>query len=147
MPLNFRIFRCSLLVATLVALTQSECALASCGDYLHTKFDRPMTDFEKTPHDLQSPAAEQGVAVDQMMARNPKPVSPCNGPGCRQQREVPSTPFFPAPSTSGNPVDGITGSSSGGSLAEQTSRASCEADMAARRGFPARMDRPPQAGI
>ena len=103
-------------------------AIASCGDYLHTKNSQPAVQDQK-----ETEQPEQNSQT------------PCHGKGCQRQ-EDPAAPPVPAPSSPTPPApdeavpsERLTarcGDCVGGVVAEcgQT-----------RRGFPVRVDRPPRS--
>lgn len=138
----------------ILCLTENS-ASGSCGDYLHTRIDRPAS----SSHESQ-PSDRPGSDVDKAAGRGSdlrqlgpfatlgrfhrSQKMPCSGPGCRSNRERFPNPHSPLAVELTVPAKAVWSTDALPKNTESISASPAIECLDRHRGYLARVERPPQ---
>jgi len=138
MPSNDRSSR--VLIAAFFAVcvwnAHSPVAVATCGDYLHTRHSRPS---EQIPGDHG--LIDHGHAEESLPA---EPLLPCSGPDCDRNDQPASSPFAPASIRISPNTDGTVACQQKLDAGSAKHPRCLLSRAFAKPGHPTHLDRPPQ---
>ncbi|MFY9253146.1 MAG: hypothetical protein WAO83_06810 [Fuerstiella sp.] len=127
--------------ATVCLCAVAQPGFASCGDYLHTRYNKPT---QTSLHDASMSIGSETAPTHADLESNQRlPNRPCNGPACRNGNS-PDAPLMPASSELRMPTDPCCNQASTVTNPDNNRHTPPERRVRKADGFPGTIDHPPK---